>query len=115
MRGEAPPRADQPPGALEITEVRIRLAQDGREDILKAYVSITVNDCLAIHNLKIIQGGRGLFVSMPARRNKTGGFSDIVHPIHQDFRDHLEDVVISAYWRELGHPVEDGADAEVSE
>lgn len=90
-----------PPEALEVTEVRIRLAEGSPDDILKAYASITLNGCLAIHNLKIIQGKQGLFVSMPARRNKAGGFSDIVHPIHQQFRDYLEEVVIGAYWREL--------------
>ena len=97
-----------PPEALEVTEVRIRLASAAPEDILKAYASVTLNGCLAVHNLKIICGSRGLFVSMPARRNKSGGFSDIVHPIHQQFRDYLEGVVIGAYWRELGHPPDDG-------
>lgn len=106
MRSHAPPRE---PGTLDITEVRVRL-NEAPDDILKAYVSITINNCLAVHNLKIIQGPRGLFVSMPARRNKSGGFSDIVHPICQNCRDHLEKVVIDEYWRSLGHPVD--ADAE---
>jgi DNA-binding cell septation regulator SpoVG len=48
---------------------------------------------------------------MPARRNKAGTFSDIVHPIHQPFRDYLEEVVIGAYWRELGIPPDDDAEA----
>lgn len=108
MAPQAPPRADE----LEITEVRVRLNENGRDDILKAYVSITLNHCLAIHNLKIIRGNRGLFVSMPARRNKNGGFSDIVHPIHQEFRDYLEKTVIDAYFRDQGHPVEDDEDGE---
>ena len=105
MSPQAPPRA--PSGTLEITEVRVRLNENRRDEILKAYISITLNDCLAIHNLKIIQGSRGLFVSMPARKNKSGGFTDIVHPINQEFRDTIETVVVQAYWRELGHPVED--------
>jgi stage V sporulation protein G len=108
MSFRASPPAEGPPADLVITEVRIRVSDSGREDILKAYASITLNECLAVHNLKIIHGNRGLFVSMPARRNKAGGFSDIVHPINQEFRDYIESVVIAAYWRELGHPVVDG-------
>ncbi len=117
MSPEAPPRAEDPIELLEITEVRIRLNENRKDEILKAYVSITLNNCLAIHNLKIIQGQRGLFVSMPARKNKSGGFTDIVHPINQEFRDYIETVVVEAYWRELGHPVDgdededDGGDA----
>lgn len=99
-------RAEAPSDSVAITEVRVRMNDAGNEEILKAYASITLNGCLAVHNLKIIQGSRGLFVSMPARRNKNGGFSDIVHPVNQDFRDYLESVVIGAYWRELGHPVD---------
>ena len=105
MSPEAPPRA--PSGILEISEVRVRLNENRRDEILKAYVSVTLNDCLAIHNLKIIQGARGLFVSMPARKNKSGGFTDIVHPINQEFRHYIETIVVNAYLRELGHPVED--------
>ncbi len=101
-------RAEAPSDSLSITEVRVRLNEAGNGEILKAYASITLNGCIAVHNLKIIQGARGLFVSMPARRNKSGGFSDIVHPVNQEFRDYLESVVIGAYWREQGHPVDDG-------
>lgn len=108
MSSQAPPRATQESDTLEITEVRIRLADGSDTDILKAYASITLQGCIAVHNLKIIHGERGLFVSMPARRNKTGGFSDIVHPINQEFRNYLESVVIGAYLRETGHPPDDG-------
>ncbi len=110
MSPEAPPRAEDPIDLLEITEVRIRLNENRKDEILKAYVSITLNNCLAVHNLKIIQGQRGLFVSMPARKNKSGGFTDIVHPINQEFRDYIEGVVIDAYWRDLGHPVDEDED-----
>lgn len=93
-------------GTLEITEVRVRL-NDIPEVILKAYASITLNHCLAVHNLKIIQGPRGLFVSFPARRNKVGGFSDIVHPINQACRDYFERVIIGEYQRSLGLPIDE--------
>jgi len=108
----APPPTEESIQDPVVTEIRIRLNESGRDEILKAYVSVTLNDCLAIHNLKIIHGSRGLFVSMPARRNKTGGFSDIVHPTNTPFRDYLESVVISAYLRERGYPEGDGEGGE---
>jgi stage V sporulation protein G len=110
MSSSAPPRAPREPvgpDSLEITEVKIRVADGSDENILKAYASITLNGCLAIHNLKIIHGGRGLFVSMPARRNKSNGFSDIVHPTTQPFRAYLESVVIGAYERQVGETSHD--------
>jgi stage V sporulation protein G len=84
-----------------ITEVRIRLHRDRRQEILKAFATITLNDCFAIHNLKIIDGGdRGLFVSMPATP-RGGKYQDIAHPINREFRDYLTAEIVEAYYREL--------------
>jgi stage V sporulation protein G len=88
-------------GSLEITEVRVRLHRGGPDDILRAFASITLNDCFAVHNLKVIDKNDGPFVSMPARKNRDGVFSDIAHPIHREFREYMESVVLSAYEREL--------------
>lgn len=85
---------------LSITEVRVRLHRGRPDDILKAFASITLNDCFAVHNLKIIEKEEGLFVSMPARKNRDGGFSDIAHPINCTFRKYLESVVLTEYERE---------------
>jgi stage V sporulation protein G len=90
---------------LEITSIRVNRLEPS-EDILKAYVSIVLSGVFEIHNLKVIEGKRGLFVSMPARRNRNGGFSDIVHPTTQVARDELERVILAAYrgedWRPDG-------------
>ena len=85
-----------------ITEIRVRLHRDLRgEDILKAFATITLNDCFAIHNLKIIDGGeRGLFVSMPAVP-RGGKYQDIAHPINKPFRDYMTSEVVDEYFREL--------------
>jgi stage V sporulation protein G len=85
-----------------ITEVRIRLHKGAkRGDILKAFATITLNNCFVVHNLKVIHGeDRGLFVSMPADR-KGGRYQDIAHPITKDFRQEMEDTVIDAYHDEV--------------
>ncbi|GJM45403.1 MAG: putative septation protein SpoVG 2 [Gemmatimonadota bacterium] len=88
---------------LEITEVRIRMHRGQPDEILKAFASITLNDCFAVHNLKVIAKEEGLFVSMPARRNRDGAFSDIAHPINKPFREYMEGVVLGAYERETGN------------
>ena len=88
---------------LQITEVRVRLHRGRPDDILKAFASITLNDSFVVHNLKVIEREDGLFVSMPARRNRDGRFSDIAHPVHREFRDYMESVVLGAYEREMAH------------
>lgn len=83
---------------MEITEVRVSL-QD--EDVLKAFVSITLDDEFVIRGLKVIQGAEGRFVAMPARRKRDGTFQDIAHPINRETREYLEGVVLAAYDEEL--------------
>jgi stage V sporulation protein G len=83
---------------MEITEVRVNL-QD--EEVLKAFVSITLDDEFVIRGLKVIQGMDGRFVAMPARKKKDGTFQDIAHPINRETRRYLEDVVLKAYDEEV--------------
>ena len=74
-------------GAMEITEVRVFPVN---EEKLKAYVTITLDDCFVVRDLKVIQGNTGLFVAMPAKRRKDGTFKDIAHPLNQETRDRME-------------------------
>jgi stage V sporulation protein G len=83
---------------MEITEVRVTL-QD--EDVLKAFVSITLDDEFVVRGLKVIQGAEGRFVAMPARKKRDGSFQDIAHPINKETREYLERVVLEAYDEEL--------------
>ena len=80
---------------MNITNRRIRkMLDDGR---LRAVVSVTVDDMLAVHDVKVVQGDDRLFVAMPSRRDEIGIFRDIVHPISAEAREYFEQSVISAY------------------
>lgn len=82
---------------MEITEVRI-FPMD--EDRLKAYATITFEDCFVIRDLKVILGSTGLFVAMPSKKRKDGTFKDIAHPLNNDFREKIEKAVLAAYEQE---------------
>lgn len=82
---------------MTITETKIRsINTEGR---LKAVVSITIENCLAIHDIKVIEGDERLFVAMPSRKDENGIFRDIVHPIGSEAREMLEAVILDAYKR----------------
>lgn len=80
---------------MNITDIRIRKTYT--ENRLRALVSITVDYDLAVHDIKIIEGPERLFVAMPSRRDETGAFRDISHPITPQARKQLEDAVLQAY------------------
>ena len=79
---------------MEITEVRITLRN---EEKLKAFASITFDDCFVVRGLKVISGSQGYFVSMPSRKRKDGSYQDIAHPINTKTRDKLQAIVLDAY------------------
>ncbi|MCA9414853.1 MAG: SpoVG family protein [Candidatus Omnitrophica bacterium] len=81
---------------LNITEVRIHMVETNRSN-LRAYGSITIDDCFVIHGLKILQGDSGLFVGMPRRHRDGGEPQDIAHPLDIDTRKHIESMVLDAY------------------
>ena len=80
---------------MNITNIRIRKIMD--EGRLRAVVSVTVDEMLAIHDVKVVQGDDRLFVAMPSRRDELVIFRDIVHPIIAEARGYLESAVIEAY------------------
>lgn len=83
---------------MEITDIRIRkINTDSR---LKAVVSITIDNCFAIHELRVIEGKEGLFVAMPSRQVSDGTFKDIAHPINAETRKLIEDFVVAKYQEE---------------
>ena len=80
-----------------ITDVRIRkIMTEGK---LRAIVSVTLNEDIAVHDIKVVQGENRLFVAMPARKDETGIFRDIIHPIHASLRDEMEKKIIDEYTR----------------
>ena len=84
---------------MEITEIKIFPAKEER---LKAYVSITFDDCFVVKDLKVIDGKSGLFVAMPSKKLKDGSHKDIAHPIQNEFRLKLDQQVLDAYAKEVG-------------
>jgi stage V sporulation protein G len=84
---------------MDITEVRISLRSDAK---LKAFASITLDDCFVIRGLKIIQGASGIFVAMPSRKRKDGEYQDIAHPINNKTRKWMEDKILTQYQEVLG-------------
>jgi stage V sporulation protein G len=83
---------------MEITEVRVFPVNEER---LKAYVTITLDNCFVVRDLKVINGNTGLFVAMPAKRRKDGTFKDIAHPLNSETREKMEKIILSEYDREL--------------
>lgn len=83
---------------MKITEVKVFPVN---EDKLKAYVTITLDNCFVVRDIKIIQGNTGLFVAMPSKKRKDGQFRDIAHPLNQETREMVEDMIFEAYEKEL--------------
>ncbi len=79
---------------MQVTEVRVYPVD---EEKLKAFVTITLDDCFVIRDLKIINGNKGLFVAMPSRKRKDGTYKDTAHPINNDTRKMIEDKVLAEY------------------
>ncbi|NCN40850.1 septation regulator SpoVG [bacterium] len=79
---------------MKITDVKVFPVNEER---LKAYITITIDDCFVIRDLKIIKGHDGLFVAMPSKKRKDGQFKDIAHPLNQETRSHIETSVFEAY------------------
>lgn len=80
---------------MTISDVQIR--KTIAEGKLKAYAIVTFDDCFVLHNVKLIEGEKGIFVAMPSRRTKTGAYKDIAHPITPEFRSALQEKILSAY------------------
>lgn len=79
---------------MEVTEVRVFPVD---EDKLRAYVTITLDNCFVVRDLKIIRGTTGYFVSMPSKKRKDGTYKDIAHPINIETRQMIEQKIITEY------------------
>jgi len=81
---------------MDITDVKIFPVD---EEKLRAYVTITLDGCFVVRDLKVIQGSAGLFVAMPAKKRKDGTYKDIAHPLNTDMRARMERVILDQYER----------------
>ena len=98
---------------MEITQVKVFPVEEER---LKAYVSIVLDDCFLVSDLKVIQGPNGVFVSMPSKRKKNGEFKDIAHPLNRETRERMERRILAEYERirtePAAVPVEEAVEEE---
>ena len=80
---------------MNITDVRVRkVAKEGK---MKAVVSITIDDEFVVHDIKVIEGEKGLFIAMPSRKAADGEYRDIAHPINSETRDMIQNVILHKY------------------
>ena len=82
-------------GTMNITDVRVRkISKEGK---MKAVVSVTIDDEFVVHDIKVIEGDKGLFIAMPSRRSSDGEYRDVAHPINTSTRERLQAVILEAY------------------
>lgn len=93
---------------MDITDIRIKKVTTGGK--LKAYVTVTFDDCFVVHNLKIITGQSGMFIAMPSRRTKSGEYKDVAHPINSTFRQMIQKRILEEF--EKDSQVEQSIEAE---
>ena len=84
---------------MNITDIRMRKIE--KEGKMKAVASITIDDEFVVHDIKIIQGEKGLFIAMPSRKATDGEYKDIAHPIRSDTRAKLQDMILDRYRTEI--------------
>ncbi len=87
---------------MQVTEIKVFPID---EEKLKAFVSIVIDNCFMVNDIKVIKGRDGLFISMPSRRKKNGKFKDVAHPLNNETRQMIEGLILSDYERALrGEP-----------
>ena len=89
---------------MNITDVRIRKVE--KEGKMKAVVSITIDNEFAVHDIKIIEGEKGLFIAMPSRKASDGEYRDIAHPINSGTREKIQKMILDKYDEVLSETAE---------
>ena len=93
---------------MKITDIRVRkVAKQGK---MRAVVSVTFDNEFVVHDIKVIEGERGLFIAMPSKKSADGEYRDIAHPINSDTRKLLQDAILDAFDK-AAPPDEEGGDA----
>lgn len=89
---------------MKITDVRVRkIAKEGK---MKAIVSITIDDEFVVHDIKVIEGEKGLFIAMPSKKATDGEYRDIAHPINSSTRESIQNIILDSYEKALLEPEE---------
>lgn len=89
---------------MNITDVRVKLVSS--ESRLRGVATITFDESFVVHDIRIIDGEKGLFVAMPSKKTPNGTFRDIAHPIHSEMRKMIEDAIVEAYEIEMANQAE---------
>lgn len=90
---------------MKITDVRVRkMAREGK---MRAIVSITIDDEFVIHDIKVIEGDKGLFIAMPSKKAVDGEYRDIAHPINSSTRERIQSIILERYQQALSEPDEE--------
>ena len=93
---------------MKITDVRVRkITKEGK---MKAVVSITLDDEFVVHDIKVIEGEKGLFIAMPSRKAGDGEYRDIAHPINSETRERVQSIVLESYEKALQEDSEEAVD-----
>lgn len=90
---------------MQITDVRVRkITKEGK---MRAVVSITIDDEFVIHDIKVIEGEKGLFIAMPSKKAADGEYRDIAHPINSGTRESIQRIILESYEKALLEPDEE--------
>ena len=90
---------------MQVTDVRVRkVAKEGK---LKAVVSITMDDEFVVHDIKVIEGEKGLFIAMPSKKTATGEYRDVAHTINSGTRDRIQDIILDKFREAMQEPDEE--------
>lgn len=89
---------------MQITDVRVRKVDAAVGKKLRAVVSITLDDAFVVHDIKVIEGDKGLFIAMPSKRSADGEYRDVAHPINTETREAIRRTVLEYYERALQEP-----------
>ena len=89
---------------MVITDVRVRKVS--KEGKMKAVVSITIDDEFVVHDIKVIEGEKGLFIAMPSRKAADGEYRDIAHPINSETRERIQSLILEKYQEVKDEPDE---------
>jgi len=93
---------------MEITDVRVRKVT--KEGKLKAIVSITLDEAFVVHDIKVIEGEKGLFIAMPSKKALDGEYRDVAHPLNSETREMIQSIILQKYEEALAISEEAGAE-----
>lgn len=97
---------------MEITDVKVIPVDDEK---LRAFVSIVLDKCFVVTDIKVINGPKGLFISMPSKKRKDGTFKDIAHPLDNPTRRYMEDKILGVYRQQVGSAPADSEPAPLED